>query len=139
MNTRLDIIVPVKNEAANIAALVERIHDTLTAARIVYHIIFVDDRSTDRTVAIIQNLTSKYPITLHRKEGKGGKAYSILEGAAFARSDMVAMLDADLQYPPEMLPVMLEMANTHGVVVANRKVYKSTVLRRLASRSIAFI
>lgn len=138
MQTRLDVIVPVQNEAVNIPSLVERIHATLTSARISYHIIFVDDHSTDETVAIIQNLKSKYPITLHSKEGEVGKAYSILEGADLAKSDLLAMIDADLQYPPEMLPKMVEAAKIHGVVVANRKVYKSTFIRRLASRMIAF-
>lgn len=139
MKSQIDIIVPVKNEAANIVHLVERIHEALAKAHIPYHIIFIDDHSEDGTVAVIQNLTSKYPITVRSKEGKEGKAYSIVEGAACAQSDIVAMLDADLQYPPEMLPEMVELAKTHGVVVANRKVYKSTLMRRMASRAIAFV
>lgn len=135
----LDIIIPVKNEAENIPSLVDRIHGVLTKSGICYQLIFIDDRSTDNTISQLEKLTQKYPIKYTKKRGKPGKAWSILEGADLATSLYVAMLDADLQYPPEVLPQMFKKAETHGVVVANRKIYRSTLFRRFASRFNAFV
>lgn len=135
----LDIIIPVKNEAHALLQLVLRLHKTLTKANIRYTLIFVDDRSTDATVAQIQKLSKSYPIKLVHKQGKPGKAFSILEGAAVATQEFVVMLDADLQYPPEAIPQMLQKTPEHAVVVANRRIYKNTWFRRIASRSNAFI
>src|SRR3990167_1133423 len=112
--TNLDIIVPLKNEAPNIKPLVERISTALSKAKIAYRLILVDDRSTDDTVEQVNKLINNYPIILHKKRGKPGKAYCILEGAKLAQSENLAMLDADLQYPPEIIPQMLEKLAVHG-------------------------
>lgn len=135
----LEIIVPVKNEATNIRPLVQRLDASLKASGISYTIIFVDDRSTDDTALQIASLADEYPIIIHRKIGKPGKAFCILEGVHFSSAEYVAMIDADLQYPPEVIPEMFKIAPTYGVVIANRKIYKSSLLRRFASRANAFI
>src|SRR3990167_2855291 len=117
----LEVIVPVKNEAKNIPELVQRIHKSLSLAKINYRITFVDDHSEDDTTYQINIASEKYPISklessaenfsfqasrikLLIKYGKPGKAYSILEGAREAESEFIAMIDGDLQYPPEALP-----------------------------------
>ena len=137
--TKLDIIVPVKNEAHTVSALVHRIASSMRKVDIAYSIIFVDDRSTDDTSSVISTLAHYHPIKLHHKIGKPGKAFCILEGAEIATAEHVVMIDADLQYPPEIIPEMYKQASQHGVVVANRRVYKSTLLRRFASRANALV
>lgn len=101
--------------------LVRRIHAALKKANIVYDIIFIDDHSSDDTVKILRELREKYPITTRTKRGKPGKAYSILEGSKLAKSEFVAMIDGDLQYPPELLPEMYDLAVTHGVARKQNK------------------
>ena len=130
----LEVIIPVKNEAGSIMHLVERIHKALYAAKISYRITFVDDHSTDDTTYQINIISGKYPIKLLIKKGKIGKAYSILEGAGESEAPFIAMIDGDLQYPPEALPQMYKLAQEHGVVVANRKINKSSLLRRAGSK-----
>ncbi len=130
----LNIIIPVKNEAENIQELVERIHTSLYPVGIKYRLIFVDDHSEDTTVEEIKKISEKYPVILHIKEGKPGKAYSILEGSKFATTDNLAMIDADLQYPPEVIPAMYKLLDVHGVVVSNRKRYKTSSLRKIGSK-----
>ncbi len=137
----LDVIVPVRNEEEAISVLVKRIAGALRRVQIAYTIIFVDDVSTDGTIKKIKALQKKYPIKLINKQGKQGKAFSILEGVAEATSDYVVMLDADLEYPPEAIPEMLQVAvaKDYGVVIARRTTYRSSLWRRLASRVNAWV
>ncbi|OGG29963.1 hypothetical protein A2971_04390 [Candidatus Gottesmanbacteria bacterium RIFCSPLOWO2_01_FULL_46_21] len=135
----LSIIIPGRNEELTLTPLVERIHASLASAKISYEIIFVDDHSTDGSVAVMERLSKDYPILIHTKRGKAGKAYSIIEGARLAKSEWIVMIDADLQYPPEAIPAMVEKAQKHGIVVANRRQYKGSCLRRVLSRTNAFV
>lgn len=130
----LDIIIPVVNEARNIEELARRIDFSLTSANIKYRMIFVDDHSTDYSVSEIKRISKSYPVVLHIKQGKGGKAFSILEGSRLAKSEYIAMIDGDLQYPPEVLPEMYKLASNHGVVVANRLGHKTSTLRKIGSK-----
>jgi cellulose synthase/poly-beta-1,6-N-acetylglucosamine synthase-like glycosyltransferase/glycosyltransferase involved in cell wall biosynthesis/O-antigen/teichoic acid export membrane protein len=133
MLNQLDIIIPVKNESANIAELAKRLNQVLTTLGVRHKLIFVDDHSSDNTLSKLSELAKKYPIIIHKKQGKIGKAYSIFEGAALSDSPYLAMIDGDLQYPPEALKTMLELVPGNGVVVANRKILHTSGLRRLAS------
>jgi cellulose synthase/poly-beta-1,6-N-acetylglucosamine synthase-like glycosyltransferase/glycosyltransferase involved in cell wall biosynthesis/O-antigen/teichoic acid export membrane protein len=130
---RLDVIIPVRNEAANLPELVLRLHKSLEEADIVYKLIVIDDHSTDRTLQVVERLSRKYPIETYIKEGKPGKAYSVMEGAKHTSSEYLAMIDGDLEYPPEAIPRMYDLAHRHGIVVANRQVQTRSRLRRLAS------
>lgn len=132
---RISIIVPAHNEEENIKPLVGRIHNALTAKGIVYEIIFVNDYSTDNTAWVIRELAKKYPVILIQKQGKKGKSYSIREGAMYAQYEAIGMIDADLQYPPEVFSQMLEKLNKSDVIVANRKRYKDSPLRKLFSKT----
>lgn len=129
----LEIVIPVLNEEKAVAELIKRIDKSLRSEKISYRMIFVDDHSTDKTVEIIQSFKKKYPILLHTKTGKPGKAYSILEGANLASSEKIAMIDGDLQYPPEVLPHMFRLSKVYGVVVADRKKDHLSLVRRILS------
>jgi len=137
--SRLDLIIPVINEAGNVRDLTLRLHRTLSEAGIDYRLIFVDDHSSDSTVAILQELSLQYPLTIHIKQGRKGKAFSILEGARLCTSPVIGMIDGDLQYPPEAIPGMVSLAATHGVVVANRKAHHTSVLRQFISKANRYL
>ncbi len=136
---KLDIIVPVRNEEKNVRLLVKRIHAALKSSEISYGLIFIDDNSEDKTVRILSRLQARYPIKIYSKIGKRGKAYSILEGAKYSTSENLAMLDADLQYPPEVIPEMFKLLDDHGVVIARRKTYKVPFIRKFLSKSFRLI
>ncbi len=133
MNKRLEVLIPVKNEAENVNELLQRLHVALTKNRISYTATFIDDRSDDKTVTILRRLQKKYPIKILRKKGKPGKAYCILEGAKAAKSNLLAMIDGDLQYPPEALPEMVKLSGDYGVVVANRVKHNTSLVRKIGS------
>lgn len=135
----VDIIIPVMNEARNVRALCKRIHAALTEAGWNYRAIFIVDHSTDNTFEVLEKLSSQYPLVVKYKQGKPGKAYSVLEGVQLATSEYVVMIDGDLQYPPEAIPKMLEMAPSYGVVIAERKKREGHFIRHLISLCGAYI
>ncbi len=135
----VDIIIPVMNEAQNVSELCGRIDASLTEAGWKYRCIFVVDLSTDKTLEVLSKLSNKYPIVVHSKVGKPGKAYSILEGVELATSEYVVMIDGDLQYPPEAIPEMLRIAPEYGVVIGERKVREGSYLRRVISLCGAYL
>src|SRR6185369_4753521 len=100
--------VPTLNEQGNIPFLVERLHKALSKKFKEYEVVFVDDHSTDNTIQLIELLAEEYPIRVHLKQGAKGKAQSFLEGFDHAKHDIIATIDADLQYAPEEIPTMVE-------------------------------
>jgi glycosyltransferase XagB len=137
MSTKsVTIIIPAYNEEKNIEPLVERIDLSCKEKDLLYSIIFVDDRSTDGTPEQILLLAKKYPITLITKEegSSRGKAGSLLLGFAQAKTDVIAMIDADLQYPPEAIPAMVaKLDEGVDVVVANRTKREAGIIRDIFS------
>ncbi len=137
---KLSIIIPALNEEHNVKPLIERLDKTLKENNIVYEVIFIDDHSTDSTYQIISTLAKQYPIIHAKKKGRRGKAYSIIEGFDLVHYPLVAIIDADLQYPPEAIPQMVEAINKGAdVIVANRKVQQISLKRRIVSKTFSFL
>ncbi|MEK7643433.1 MAG: glycosyltransferase [Patescibacteria group bacterium] len=138
---RISIIVPTRNEGENVAPLVRRIHRTCELAKLNYELIFIDDHSEDETWSELKRLTRAYPIRSFRKIGARGKAQSLIEGFACAKYSFIAMIDADLQYPPEAIPKMVEAIEDgeSDVVVANRTEHHEGALRAFVSKTFHFI
>lgn len=136
---KLDVIIPVINEARNIPELTRRLDLSFRQSRLDYRIIYVVDPSTDGTEEVVKGLSELYPVVLHRKLGKPGKAYSILEGLLLAETEYVATIDGDLQYPPEVIPQMLKMTDKFQLIVANRKDFRAGLIRQSLSKINRFI
>jgi cellulose synthase/poly-beta-1,6-N-acetylglucosamine synthase-like glycosyltransferase len=137
----LSIIVPTLNEAGNIKPLAERIYASITKPRAKKHIprfeiIFVDDYSTDKTVDNIKALDTKYHSRIVEKTGDIGKAYSLVQGFAAAKYDLLCYIDADLQYPPEVIPQMVEKVfdDAADLVISNRVTIHTSMSRQAISK-----
>ena len=119
-NPVLSLIVPTYNEGQNVFELLNRIETLLTS--ISFEIIIVDDNSPDGTSSIVQNINRKYGnIKVHRRSGKLGLSSAILHGFDRARGNFLAVIDADLQHPPEILPKMYrKISEGYDLVVASR-------------------
>lgn len=131
----ISIVIPTLNEAESIRPLLQRINSSLVGANIKYEVIIIDDRSDDETVKIANDLAHNLPIRIIEKAGRAGKAFSLLEGFSQAKYPIICMIDADLQYPPESIPLMhakLE-ALSADIVLTDRRVNKTGLLRRLSS------
>ncbi len=131
----LSIIIPTYNERGNVAELVKRIKVAMQQVPLSFELIFIDDHSKDGTVRAIKDIKATAPLFLHSKKGERGKAFSILEGFAYARGELIGFIDADLQYPPEALPAMLQLLKTNEIVVAERSERHTSLLRTVFSRS----
>lgn len=140
-NIALSIVIPTLNEAGSAEALVRRIDAAMHVARCGYKIIVIDDHSTDGTRALFRQLSADYPISVYMKVGTKGKAQSLIEGFSKAKSPLIAMIDADLQYPPEALVEMLDRLQTTNadIVLTSRLVNESPWLRRLSSYIFKFV
>ena len=123
--TVLSIVVPTRNEAANVAQLVSRISVALDDFEDDWEIVFVDD-SDDSTPAVIASLAEAgRPVRIvHREPGErsGGLSGAVLEGFAASDAAVLVVMDADLQHPPELLPQLVApiLAEDADVVVATR-------------------
>jgi dolichol-phosphate mannosyltransferase len=134
----LSIVVPTYMEAENIPMLVEGVENALKGVS--FELIIVDDNSPDGTAALAEKLNGKYGnIKVLRRPGKLGLGSAVLEGFREAKSDVLAVMDADLQHPPKLLPQMYrEICEGYSLVVASRYVDGGGVegwslLRKIAS------
>jgi glycosyltransferase involved in cell wall biosynthesis len=101
----ISIIVPVFNEAATVAAVVERLLAIdLPAAR---EIIVVNDGSTDATRAVLDRLPTSPHVTIIHAERNRGKGHAVRLGIARTRGTVVAIQDADLELDPAQLAALV--------------------------------
>jgi dolichol-phosphate mannosyltransferase len=102
---RLSLVIPTLREASNIRPLLVRVRAALDSCDIPYEVIVVDDESRDGIDAIIAELASDDPrIRLIVRKGEQGLAGAVLRGWAETDAAHLAVMDADLQHPPELLP-----------------------------------
>lgn len=119
---KLSVILPTYNEADNVSELIERLESSLKGFDA--EVIFVDDGSPDGPADLAERIGSVYGnVRVIRRPRKMGLASAVLDGVKIARSDVVAVMDADLQHPPELLPKMyMKIMEGYDLVVASRYV-----------------
>ncbi len=107
----VSIIIPTLNEADNLPTLVRRIAAALPARP--YEIIIVDDNSPDATRSVAVELALTYPVRLEVRENpRHGLSGAVLHGMAMAQGEILVVMDADLQHPPESIPDLLAVLET---------------------------
>ena len=140
---KVSVVVPTYQEKENIKLLVERIGAALAGQD--YEIIVVDDNSPDGTAEVAASLANSYPVRVIKREGVRGLGTAILEGFRNAKGDMMGVIDADLQHPPEALPELAAAIESGAeVAVASRYVRGGRIegwplLRRLISRGAVLL
>jgi cellulose synthase/poly-beta-1,6-N-acetylglucosamine synthase-like glycosyltransferase len=121
------IVVPCRHEEGNVGPLLGRLHAALAGRRC--EVLFVDDSDDAATVNAVHAAAARLtPGTLdvstyHRSgaDRQGGLAGAVIDGFRRARADRVVVMDADLQHPPELVPVLLDRLAAGGdLVVASR-------------------
>ena len=120
----LSIIVPCFNEQESIPYFYEELLKVLTKMDITYEIIFIDDGSKDTTLQKMKELSERDPNVVYLSFSKNfGKEAAMYAGFVNARGRYVAVMDADLQDPPALLPKMLEKVESGACdSVATRRV-----------------
>jgi len=117
----LSVIIPVFNEAPTLPILFERLRSAL--CDLDWEVVFVNDGSTDSSLDILQMaaMMDGRVKVLSFPRNFGHQA-AITAGLDFAQGDAVAVMDADLQDPPEILPRMLSLLQQGYDVVSPQRV-----------------
>ena len=135
MHPTLSVVIPVFNEEEDLPELLERLQASL--AEISHELVFVDDGSSDRSVELIEGWTrAQDDVALVQLSRNFGMEIAMSAGIDQSRGDWVALIHADLQDPPELLPQMLEEARRQEAdVVYARRIGRdeSAVKRSLAT------
>ncbi len=132
----ISIVLPVFNEDGNLAALLAEFAEVLRPTGPSYEVICVDDASTDRSVAVLQELQPRHAeMRLLRHRINAGQSAAYATGFAHARGQVVITMDADGQNDPHDIPALLA-ALKPGIacVTGVRRQRQDNAVRRLSSR-----
>ena len=138
----LSLVLPTYNESAHIDAIVEQLIAVLGGIPALrYEIIVVDDNSPDRTWEKGLQLSRKFPqVHAIRRQDQRDVSTAVLRGWQIARGEVFAVMDADLQHPPETITELWRaMRRGADLAVASRNVEGGgvsdwTFPRRIVSR-----
>lgn len=118
----LSVITPTFNEAENLPVLIDRVHTAL--AEVSHEIIVADDNSPDGTWQVAEKMAAGDPrLVVLRRFHDHGLSAAVLDGMSVARGNYLAVIDADLQHDPSLLPAMVELLREGAadVVVGSRE------------------
>ena len=105
----ISLIIPCFNEEESLPLFYPEATSVLRQMNCDYELIFVNDGSRDRTLEILKELSEKDPHVIYLSFSRNfGKEAAMYAGFCNAGGDYVAVMDADLQDPPSLLPEMLE-------------------------------
>lgn len=129
--------MPAKNEAGNVAPLVDELEAALAPLG-PFEVIYVDDGSTDGTAAELARLAATRPwLRRIRHDRSGGQSASVRSGVRAARAPVVATLDGDGENNPAYVPVLyraLMAAPENGLAAGQRLGRKASGFKKLQSR-----
>ena len=131
----LSVVVPVYNEAENVRPLVEQLECALRAAPGQTEILFVDDGSTDQTLAFLKEAQAKDArIRIAHFRRNLGQTAAMAAGFRLARGKAVATLDGDLQNDPAEVLSLVGMLGEWDAVCGIRLHRQDTLWKRISSR-----
>lgn len=112
----ISLVVPCYNESEALRPFMQELTRVLaTMNGVDAEVILVDDGSRDNTLELMQELAREYPIVRWLSFSRNfGKEAAILAGLSTAKGDYAAVMDADLQDPPSLLPDMLKAVREEG-------------------------
>lgn len=129
----LSVVIPLHNEAENVALLIERLDKSLTGFE--YEIILVDDGSTDQTRQEIIKQNNPKVVLVELKKNYG-QSLALASGIDFASGDYIITMDGDLQNDPDDIRMMLHKAQAEDwdVVTGIRQKRQDNLLRTFPSK-----
>ena len=134
----LSVVLPSYNEEEMVPVAARTVHEILAAEGIDHELLFVDDGSKDATWQRIQEAAASVPTVrgVHFSRNFGKEA-AIFAGLSKAKGDCVAVIDCDLQHPPEKLVEMYRLWEQGFEVVEGVKSDrgKESVMHRFAAKT----
>ena len=134
----VSVVVPVRNEAGNIAPLVAEIAAALGGG-LSFEVIYVNDGSTDRTESELTLLMASRPwLRQIKHQTSCGQSAAVSTGVLYASASVVVTLDGDGQNDPAFIPALLKVlaagAPTVGLVAGQRVGRRASAFKRFQSR-----
>lgn len=132
----ISVIIPAYNEEKTIERCFQRVYNVLSSKGYEFEIFLEQEGSYDRTPLIIERIAREYDsvhsISFSERKGKGFGIKKCLEKS---KGNIIVVLDADLEYPPEKIPEMVEKIMKGGadLVVAQRVDVERSLLRKILS------
>lgn len=123
MSPALSVVVPCYNEESGLDAAIRHVHRLCSDSGISHEIVVIDDGSTDKSWSIVETLSRTIPeVRGVRFSRNFGHEAATSAGLKQACGEQVLILDADLQDPPELIPVMqAKLAEGYDVVYGVRR------------------
>ncbi|MFA5628669.1 MAG: glycosyltransferase family 2 protein [Dehalococcoidales bacterium] len=143
INKSVSLIVPAYKEKDNIQPLVTRLAAALGGYN--YEIVIMDDNSRDGTEELVEALAKEFPVRIIVRRDKKGLASAVVDGFSYTKSDIIVVMDADLQHPPEVIPSVIKaIEDGADIAVGSRYIEGGgcegwSLLRRIISKGAAFI
>ncbi len=103
MGLMISVVIPTYNEGEVIQETLRRASGALKSSGEEFELIVVDDASADGTAERAEALAGELPVRVLRRNGRLGLATAVMAGWSLARGDVLGVMDADLQHPPEVL------------------------------------
>src|SRR4029434_8581223 len=105
----VSVVLSFRNEAENIPTLISRLSAVLVSQEVDYELLFVNDASTDQSLSVLLAERERNPrVKILNMSRRFGVAEGVMAGMASAGVDAVVYMDADLQDPPEVIPLLLD-------------------------------
>ncbi len=114
----ISIVIPTYKEADSIEEVLRRSGTALAQSGEEYELIVVDDNSGDGTAELAEKLSGEFHVRVLRRAGRQGLATAVVDGWKIARGDLLGVIDADLQHPPEILNQLAAALRRSGADLA---------------------
>lgn len=135
MKPYISFVIPVYNEEENVPILFGELTAVADTLHSPYEIIFVNDCSTDRSLAVINDLAKEHPVVrcVSFPENRGQSA-ALGAGFQAAAGEVVITMDADLQNDPADIPMLLQQFGPYDMVNGWRKNRQDSLSKKISSR-----
>lgn len=137
--TRVSVIVPIYNEEDNVAESYRELSEVMRGAGYVYELLFVDDGSSDASVARLLKAAGSDPsVRVVQFRRNFGQTAAMAAGLELSRYEIVVTLDGDLQNDPHEIPMMIDkLKEGYDLVAGWRKHRQDKFLSRKLPSKIA--
>jgi glycosyltransferase involved in cell wall biosynthesis len=137
---RVDVVLPVHNEAESIAAVLREFHDIVAQTTgVPVRFVVSEDGSRDNTVAVVRALSAELPIDLLSSTQRRGYSGGAIAGLRAATADVVCFIDSDGQCDPRDFARLHAAIRETELVIGWRRPRRDPLLRRFFSGAFGLV